>query len=90
VSLSTGDRGSFDPMQFAGTTGGFNPNPGSPNSSGWISEIAYIPFESSKSPIWPWFNARLGVQYIYYNEFDGDRTLAHANNTVFVYLWMAQ
>ena len=30
---------------------------GSPNSNGWIAEIAYIPFISSQAPGWPWFNA---------------------------------
>jgi len=76
--------GSTDTAQFSFGSKGV------PNSTGWIGEIAYIPFGVSKAPIWPWFNARLGVRYIYYNEFDGDRTMAHANNTVFVYLWMAQ
>jgi hypothetical protein len=77
--------GTFDPVQFAGSLG-----TGSPNSNGYIAEIAYIPFGSSNSPIWPWANARLGVQYTWYNKFDGDKMNAHNNNTVFVYLWMAQ
>jgi hypothetical protein len=77
--------GTFDPVQFAGSLG-----TGSPNSNGYIAEIAYIPFGSSKSPIWPWANARLGVQYTWYNKFDGDKLNAHNNNTMFVYLWMAQ
>jgi hypothetical protein len=63
---------------------------GSPNSNGYIAEIAYIPFGSSNSPIWPWFNARLGVQYTWYNKFEGTTVNAHDNNTLFVYLWMAQ
>jgi hypothetical protein len=77
--------GTFDPVQFAGSLG-----TGSPNSNGYIAEIAYIPFGSSRSPLWPWANARLGVQYTWYNKFDGDKMNARNNNTVFVYLWMAQ
>jgi hypothetical protein len=77
--------GTFDPVQFGGSLG-----TGSPNSNGYIAEIAYIPYGSSKPPIWPWANARLGVQYTWYNKFDGDKLNAHNNNTVFVYLWMAQ
>ena len=44
---------------------------GSPNTNGWIAEIAYIPFISSQAPGWPWFNARVGLQYTYYTEFNG-------------------
>ena len=61
----------------------------SPNSDGWIAEIAYIPFVSSQAPGWPWFNARVGVQYTWYNKFDGTIVGASANNTLFVYLWLA-
>ena len=43
----------------------------SPNTNGWIAEIAYIPFISSQAPGWPWFNARIGLQYTWYNEFNG-------------------
>jgi len=62
---------------------------GSPNTNGWIAEIAYIPFISSPSPGWPWFNARIGLQYTYYNEFMGTTAGATANNTLFLYLWLA-
>ena len=67
-------------------------NPGcacSPNSDGYIFEIAYIPFISSFSPVWPWANVRVGLQYTYYNKFDGDTTFAHDNNTLFGYVWFA-
>ena len=62
---------------------------GSPNSNGWIAEIAYIPFISSPAPGWPWFNARVGLQYTWYTEFDGTTVGASANNTLFLYVWMA-
>jgi hypothetical protein len=32
---------------------------------------------------------RLGVQYTYYNKFDGDTTFARNNNTLFIYAWFA-
>ncbi len=61
----------------------------SPNSDGWVAEVAYIPFISSKAPLWPWFNVRLGLQYTAYNRFDGDTTHASDNNTLFAYAWFA-
>ncbi len=62
---------------------------GSPNTNGWIAEIAYIPFIDSQAPGWPWFNARVGLQYTYYTEFNGTTVGATANNTLFLYLWVA-
>jgi hypothetical protein len=44
---------------------------------------------ASASPVWPWFNARIGLQYTWYNEFDGTRAGASANNTLFLYAWFA-
>lgn len=61
----------------------------SPDTNGWIAEIAYIPFISSQSPGWPWFNARIGLQYTWYNEFEGTNVGASANNSLYLYLWMA-
>ncbi len=61
----------------------------SPNSNGFIAEIDYIPFISSTAPIWPWANMRLGLQYTYYNKFDGTTLNAHDNNTLFLYAWFA-
>jgi len=60
-----------------------------PNSDGWNAEIAYIPFGTSKSPGWPWFNARIGLQYTYYNKFNGTTVGAQNNNTLFLHAWMA-
>ncbi len=67
-------------------------NPGcgcSPDSNGYIFELAYVPFISSQAPLWPWANVRIGVQYTYYNKFDGDTVNAHDNNTLFAYIWFA-
>jgi hypothetical protein len=69
---------------------------GSPNTDGWIAEIAWFPFAMSKSSPWPYFNARLGLQYKWYNKFNGASTNydgagrnASDNNTLFAYLWFA-
>lgn len=76
--------GSPDALVYAGNASGF-----SPNSDGWTAEIAYIPFIASPAPGWPWFNARLGVQYIWYDKFDGTTVGAQGNNTLFLYAWIA-
>jgi hypothetical protein len=60
-----------------------------PNSNGWMAELAYIPFGASKAFGWPWFNARIGLQYIYYNKFNGTTIGAHDNNTLFLHAWFA-
>jgi hypothetical protein len=61
----------------------------SPNSNGWMAEIAYIPFGASKMIGYPWFNARIGLQYISYNKFNGTAIGAHDNNTLFLHAWFA-
>jgi hypothetical protein len=76
--------GTPDPLLYAGLASGI-----SPDSNGWIAELAYIPFNMSKAPGWPWGNARFGVQYIAYNKFDGTTIGASNNNTLFVYAWFA-
>jgi hypothetical protein len=59
------------------------------DTKGWIAEIAYIPFVSSFSPGWPWFNARIGLQYTWYEQFGGTSVGASSNNTLFAYVWLA-
>ena len=59
------------------------------DTKGWIAEIAYIPFISSFSPGWPWFNARIGLQYTWYEQFGGTSLGASQNNTLFAYIWLA-
>ncbi|MGA9090247.1 MAG: cytochrome C [Bradyrhizobium sp.] len=61
----------------------------SPNSNGWMAEIAYIPFGAGKMIGYPWFNARIGLQYIYYNKFNGTAVSARDNNTLFLHAWVA-
>ena len=76
--------GSSDATLYGGLASGF-----SPNSDGWIAEIAYIPFISSQAPGWPWFNTRIGLQYTWYDKFDGTTVGASANNTLFLDPWVA-
>jgi hypothetical protein len=76
--------GTSDPILYAGLASTF-----SPDSNGFIGEIAYIPFNASKAPGWPWANARVGLQYTFYNKFDGTTVGASANNTLFLHLWLA-
>jgi hypothetical protein len=68
----------------------------SPNSAGWIGELDYIPFNHGGPSFWPWLNIKFGLQYIYYDKFDGGRTNfdgsgrnAHDNNTLFAFTWLA-
>jgi hypothetical protein len=60
-----------------------------PDSDGWIVEVAYIPFSASKAPGWPWANARIGLNYTFYNKFNGTSVGASDNNTLFLHLWLA-
>jgi hypothetical protein len=60
-----------------------------PNTDGFMAEIAYIPFGASKMVGWPWFNARIGLQYTYYNKLNGTTVGAHDNNTLFLHAWFA-
>jgi len=76
--------GTSDPLLYAGLASGL-----SPNSNGYIAEVAYIPFMKSAAPIWPWANVRVGLQYTYYNKFDGTAVGAQSNNTLFLYAFYA-
>jgi hypothetical protein len=60
-----------------------------PASDGFNAELAYIPFGASKAPGWPWFNARIGLQYTYFNRFNGTTVGAQNNNTLFLHAWLA-
>jgi hypothetical protein len=66
-----------------------SPN-GSPNSTGVIGELDYIPFNHGGPDFWPWFNLKLGVQYTYYPQFDGAvGSAATKNNTLYAFVWFA-
>lgn len=79
-SSGTSDNVLFAPAAVTGS------RLGSPNSRGAIGEFA----------VNPWQNTRLGLQYTYYNKFNGESTNydgsgrnASDNNTLFLYLWVA-
>ena len=57
-------------------------------TTGYILELAYIPFGKPDSPIY-WANTRLAVQYVGYRKFNGEKRGATANNTLFLNLWVA-
>jgi hypothetical protein len=78
--------GSPDSILFS-TDAGFSNF--SPDTNGWIAEIAYIPFISSFAPGWPWLNTRIGLQYTWYEKFNGTSSGASMNNALFAYIWLA-
>lgn len=61
---------------------------GSPNSSGMIAEIAYVPFGKPDSSI-AWGNIRFAVQYVSYVRFNGVTNNASANNALYLSVWAA-
>lgn len=61
---------------------------GSPNSSGVIAEIAYVPWGKPDSLI-SWGNVRLALQYVDYFRFDGSGHKASANNALYASIWLA-
>jgi hypothetical protein len=76
--------GSSDAVLYApSATFGFGNN--SPNSSGWIGEVSYV----------PWQNVKLLVQYVAYQKFngassnyDGNGRNASDNNTLYLLAWL--
>src|SRR5579864_2697637 len=83
--------GSGDPGLFS-TSSAAN----SPNSTGWIGELDYMPFNHGGPDFWPWLNMKLGLQYIWYTKFngaatnyDGNGRNASDNNTLYAFVWFA-
>ena len=85
--------GNADPLLFADS---LSPsNLGSPNSNGEIFDVAWLPWSKGGPSFYPWFNARLGVSYTHYNQFNGASANyngafrnASDNDTTFVYAWV--
>jgi len=82
--------GSSDPVLYADN------RRGRPDSSGLMFQADHTLFGDGSSPFGPRFNARVGVQYTLYDQFDGARrnydgagTNASDNNTARVFLWVA-
>jgi len=70
--------GTADPAQYNGGA----------NTEGYVLELAYVPWGKPDSPLY-WLNARLGLQYVGYTEFNGARQHAGDNNTLYANLWIA-
>jgi hypothetical protein len=97
VSLTTGYfdiHGSTDELLFADSLSPLHL--GSPNSNGWTFDLAWLPWSNGGPALYPWLNARIGVSYTLYDQFDGASTNyngafrnASDNNTTFVYAWVA-
>lgn len=67
ASLSMfGTRGSRDFLLNANRTG-------VPDTTGMIAQLDWTPFGKEDSPLAPWLNMRLGLQYTMYGKFDGAR-----------------
>jgi hypothetical protein len=70
---------------------------GSPDSSGFIVQLDWLPFNKSGGPsVWPYSNLKASLQYTAYTKFDGatsnyDGTGRDAadNNTLYLQLWLA-
>jgi hypothetical protein len=80
-------------IQYFRTTGIADPTywstpTGSPNASGMIYEIAYVPWGKPDSPF-PNVNLRLAAQYVNYFTFDGSSINARSHNNLYVSLWTA-
>lgn len=69
---------------------------GSPNSKGYVLEVDWVPWGKLTSVAQPWMNARFGLQYTGYTEFnggdnnyDGFGRSAGDNNTLYMFIWLA-
>jgi len=69
---------------------------GRPDSSGWTLQGDWTPFGKESSWGAPWANVRLGLQYTWYNRFngakdnyDGSGRNAKDNNTLYGFIWTA-
>jgi hypothetical protein len=72
--------GSNDP-NFFGTPGG------TPNTSGFISEIAFVPFGKADSLTF-FYNMRFDIQYVAFTKFGGVSSHASDNNSWYFNLWL--
>jgi hypothetical protein len=61
---------------------------GRPGSSGFITELAYVPWGKPDSSI-PWLNVRFAVQYVDYTRFNGVWQHASDNNALYLSVWLA-
>ncbi|MDE2577495.1 MAG: cytochrome C [Hyphomicrobiales bacterium] len=90
--------GSADPTLYSLS------NIGAPTGKGLQFELSYMPFNKGGPSVWPWANAKIGVQYTHYLKMYGGSTafdyafamangtpVHHAkdNDTLLLYTWFA-
>jgi hypothetical protein len=88
--------GSSDPTYWSGSgLGGstvgaalFDPSAASPNSRGFVAELAYVFLGQAKSSP-QWANARLSLQWYAFQQYDGLTAGAGDHNTLYLSLWLA-
>jgi hypothetical protein len=68
---------------------------GKADTRGYIVQLEWVPFGKAQSWGHPWLNARLGLQYTGYLNFNGGSTnydgtgrAAHQNNSLFLFYWL--
>lgn len=84
-------QGTGDPLLF-GEVSAVN----KPNTTGYIFELDYLPFNHGGPSFWPWLNVKFGLQFVHYNKFNGSGTNfdgagrnASDNDTLFAFAWLA-
>ncbi|MDP9008562.1 MAG: hypothetical protein M3N91_07630, partial [Pseudomonadota bacterium] len=80
----------FELFEIQGSTDGhfFKTPTGSPDSKGYIAELAYACWGNPNSRV-NWANARIAVRWIGYTEFNGTAVRASGNNTLYLNLRFA-
>ena len=72
----------------------------SPNTSGEVIDIGYLPWSHGGPALWPWLNTRIGVNFTHYDKInglannystnaDGSPRNARDDNTTILYAWTA-
>jgi hypothetical protein len=87
--------GNTNPLLNAPAPVGGSAN-GQPNSNAFMLEADWVPFGKSDSIAAPWVNLKVGIQAIAYTKFNGGTTNydgfgrnANANDTIFLFSWLA-
>ena len=85
-------QGSNDATYWNAVLGNIN---GRPNTDGVSFDLAYIPYPYGGPDLWPWLNARIGILYTHFTQYEGsssnyDGTGRNAkdNDQVFLYSWI--
>lgn len=78
--------GSRDVLLYSSDNGFSNYRP---NSEGYIAELVYVPFGKQDSPLAPWLNLRMALQYTAFTQLNGTQSKVHQNNTLLLNGWLA-